>query len=253
MKHGYKHPFKTEAELCAAFQDWAEKNGWTVYPETAGHDLLLVDKDDHQMAVEAKLKLNLKLLSQILPSSWDWNHIGIRERRGATYRAILLPERPEFLEDMLAYIGVEVFYPVWKYWNQELGKPSGFASGERWGASKTMWDWNPEQQFELPEYRSTHTAGCPAPVSLTPWKIGALKVLARLELDGEIKRSTIASFGIDPRRWCCSAMGWLVPMGDGIWKRGKHLPAFDKQHPDVYAQILAEQKELTATGGRVVS
>ena len=86
-------------------------------------------------------------------------------------------------------------------------------------------------------------AGVPAPIQLTEWKISALKVLARIAISGWITRREISGFGIDPRRWT-SGDGWLVPKdGDpkrgGRWIRGK-CPAFDAQHPEVYARIKAE-------------
>lgn len=49
MKPKKEAMFKTEAELCAAFIEWAKKD-WTCYPETAGWDILLVDKYGLQMA-----------------------------------------------------------------------------------------------------------------------------------------------------------------------------------------------------------
>ena len=229
--------FKTEAEMCAAFQKWAETEGWVVYPETAGHDMLLVDKDSHQMAVEAKLHPNLKVISQILPSHWDWHHAG-RESCGPDYRAILIPDRPDFVAELLQYVGVEVFYASQhSYWGKS---PQGITFVRCFDGA--MHDWNPAQRFELPEYKSHHTAGAPSPIQLTPWKIGALKVLAMLELDGEITRAQIALIGISPQRWCISG-GWLLPGSTrGKWIRGEGLH-FDKQHPEVYAQILEEMRE----------
>ncbi len=226
--------FKTESELCAAFQAWAEKEGWSVYPETAGHDMLLVDKDGHQMAVEAKLKLNLKVISQILPSSWDWNHTS-RSDVGPDYRAILIPDRPDFVCELMIYLGIEVFYlhNRWAY------RADG-VSFERYNAG-AMHDWNPAKRFELPEYKSSHAAGQPAPIQLTPWKIGALRVVATLELDGKITRGQINAIGISPQRWCIAG-GWLASLGKGKWARGDRMPAFEKQHPEVYAQILGEIK-----------
>lgn len=74
--------YSTEAELCTAFIDWVKaENGkargrdtapvWTPYAETAGWDILLAADDGTQIGIEAKLKFNLKVLAQCLPSSWD--------------------------------------------------------------------------------------------------------------------------------------------------------------------------------------
>jgi hypothetical protein len=45
--------FETEAELCAAFVAWADKDGWDAWPETCGFDLLMVNREtQHQKARE---------------------------------------------------------------------------------------------------------------------------------------------------------------------------------------------------------
>ncbi|KAG0755047.1 hypothetical protein G6F22_020740 [Rhizopus arrhizus] len=83
-------------------------------------------------------------------------------------------------------------------------------------------------------------AGVPSPIQLTPWKIGALKVLADIELDGFTTAKGVRAHGIDPRRFCASD-GWLQQLGDGRWGRGT-IPAFDQQHPEAFAQVLAEAR-----------
>jgi hypothetical protein len=74
--------FATEADLCAAFvTDIQKVKGWKIYPETAGFDLLLVrEEDGAQLAIEAKLALNTKVLEQALEGlRWSGSN---RQARG---------------------------------------------------------------------------------------------------------------------------------------------------------------------------
>src|SRR4028119_817912 len=56
--------FTRKADLCAAFMAVLPE-GWVAYPETGGFDLLLVRAADGlQIGVEAKLRLNAKVIRQ---------------------------------------------------------------------------------------------------------------------------------------------------------------------------------------------
>jgi hypothetical protein len=91
--------FESEAALVAAYCTYVDRINyayrhlpeshmrWTVYAETAGFDLLLVqDVTGVQVGIEAKLTLNLKVLEQALPSRYDGFH---RPSVGPDYRAVL--------------------------------------------------------------------------------------------------------------------------------------------------------------------
>jgi hypothetical protein len=233
--------FKTEAELCAAFIEWARGRNYVCYPETAGFDLLLVDADGWQTGVQAKLQLNAKVIAQLLPFySLD---------EGPDHRAILVPNLKSDFREICGHIGVEIFYCTDRPGDRWAGHKYHFDLGGAWHFGKNrLFDWNPTKRCELPAYMPDVPAGVPSPVQLTPWKIGALKVLAHIEIAGHITRKRIGALGIDSRRWC-GGDGWLTPLdGDpargGRYVRGK-CPAFDQQHPDVFAQIKAE---MIATG-----
>ena len=102
MSRRRKQSFASEAEMVAAFVGAVERINhryrdkpddpmrWTVYPETGGFDLLLVqDATGDQLAVEAKLTFNLKVLEQVLPGRFDatWRH----PAKGPDFRAVLVP------------------------------------------------------------------------------------------------------------------------------------------------------------------
>ena len=67
-----KARFPTEAALCTSLIDClTATDGWEIYPETAGFDILAVWKaTGHQLGIEAKLQLNAKVADQILPAHW---------------------------------------------------------------------------------------------------------------------------------------------------------------------------------------
>lgn len=234
VKRPKKAPdFATEAELCAAFIEWAQREGMICYPETAEWDILCVAKDGMQMGVEAKLSLNAKVMDQVMRGTrCNWN-----ESSGPDFRAVVVPygEVTTIADYVLASIGVAVFRPS-RSWHSR--------TEQRWDFYRElahefeMHDWNPSQRLELPDYVPDVPAGVPGPRTLSPWKVGALRVLATLEVQGYVTRDDVRLCKNDPRRWCATD-GWLTQLGSGKWGPGK-APRFDEQHPTVYAQILAE-------------
>ena len=219
--------FETEEALCAAFAAWARTQGFTVYPETAGWDMLLVTDEGHQLGIEAKLALNLKVISQALGSLYSSTAIG------PDYRGILAPSSDSAVCAVMAHCGVAVFTPHYFH--------GGIWQFRREGEYEfELHDWNPAKRCELPEFIPDVPAGVPAPRPLSPWKIGALRVMALLELQGFVTREEVRRCKNDPRRWCAGD-GWLSPLGNGRWGPGT-APRFDQQHPEVYAQILAETR-----------
>ncbi|HFT6991384.1 MAG: hypothetical protein KH046_00740 [Stenotrophomonas maltophilia] len=245
--------YPTEASLCERLIEcMTASGGWEVYPETAGFDILAVWKaTGHQLGVEAKLQLNAKVADQILPAHWSSG-----SGEGPDFRAVLVPcttEASYGIVRMLELLGVQVLVPSDRYRYSRPGegiqravhrseltdaRPWDAAAGALGEWSNSAWfDWNPDKRCTLPEIVPKVAAGVPSPIQLTPWKIGALKVLADIELDGFTTAKGVRAHGIDPRRFCASD-GWLQQLGDGRWARGS-IPAFDRQHPEAYAEVLA--------------
>jgi hypothetical protein len=254
-----KAAFPTEAALCDAFlAALAAVGGWTAYPETAGFDILAVyDKTGHQLGVEAKLALNAKVADQILPE-----HYATSLREGPDYRAVIVPivtDASGGIAKMLRILGVMVWTPPFVSCLSEHAHRAfngnvvnvdrrmyDATDGPLMEWNQAWHDWNPEKRCRLPEIVPRVRAGVPAPLQLTPWKIGALKVLAELELDGFVTAASVRACGIDARRFCASD-GWLDQLGNGRWGRGR-IPAFDQQHPEAYALVRAEMLERRAAG-----
>jgi hypothetical protein len=253
-----KTKFPTEAALCDLFiADMREMGGWTIYPETVGFDILLVrDATGHQLGVEAKLSLNAKVADQIIPDL----HMGYATegKEGPDFRAVIVPyigEASEGIAKMLRILGVQVWSPdeyerSTTFMHFQLSRHRGdvrecdATAGDLLPWDLAWHDWNPARRCLLPEIVPEVRAGVPSPTMLTPWKIGALKVIADLEVFGFVTAKSVRDHSIDARRFCASD-GWLTSLGGGRWARGK-LPRFEDQHPEAYAQVLAATRERAA-------
>jgi hypothetical protein len=212
--------YATETELCADFIAWMTPKGWTAYPETAGWDILFVDTEGHQLGVQAKLRLNFEVISQALPPLYASDV-------GPDHRALLVPQGKNAGADLCSIAGLEVYYGHGRNFHRH--NPVQYA----------LFDWNPERRHPLPGYVPDVAAGASAPVQLTKWKIGALRILATLEIVGFVTAHDFKRIGIDKSRWYSAR--WVKPHESirGAWVRGK-VPDFDKQHPKVYPQIRDE-------------
>lgn len=264
-----KSTFPTEAALCDCFIASITKlGGWTVYPETAGFDILCVyDKTGHQLGIEAKLQLNAKVAAQILPG--HYMGYGADGVEGPDFRAVIVPcltDASAGISIMLSILGVMIWTPSERSlgsgvldFDRALNPHDARDSRRNYDADQRLWphdmawhDWNPPRRCTLPEIVPLVRCGVPAPTQLTPWKIGALRVLADLELDGFVTAKSVRDHSVDARRFC-AADGWLTSLGGGKWGRGK-MPAFDQQHPEAYAQVLGEAKERrVAAAGEVAA
>jgi hypothetical protein len=239
--------YASEAALCADFIAWvtasageyqggAQTPKWTPYAETAGWDILLVGADGTQIGVQAKMKFNMKVLHQCLPGRWaSWHEVG------PDYRAVLIPEFDGGAEDICGALGLMLFAPGRYGW----GCGRDFTPGLNMEHSVGWHYWSPHKRCDVPEFIPDVVAGASGPVQLTKWKIAALRVVARLELQGRISRKDFRDLGVDPRRWT-GPSGWLLPADcPGEYIRGTALD-FDQQHPTVYVQVLEQERAKLA-------
>lgn len=223
--------------MCAAFIDAVDKRTWTPYPETADWDILLVrNTDGFQIGIQAKQRLNAKVISQALEDKWGW-------KVGPDCRAVLVPNRDSDLERIAAYVGltvIEVRGPAPKYVTRTPFYPDLPHEHDPHNLWNQFWhEMAPIQRHPLPEYVPDVVAGAPAPVRLTAWKIAAIKVAVLLERRGFITRADFKALGIDHRRWLPHEGGWTAK-GDNGLIAGPNLPDFRAQHPVVYEQIAAD-------------
>ncbi len=228
-----KQSFATEVDLCARFIA-AVPETWTAYAETAGWDVLLVRKEDgFQIGIEAKLRLNLEVINQAIEQRCSF----YSEVEGPDCRAVLVPHDSQGGFGAIAkYIGVTVIrcYPESRHYSAFTPPlPGSKFADDDWH------EWLPMRRHKLPEYVPDVPAGASAPVQLTPWKIAALKIAVIMEKRGYVTRSDFKHLKIDHRRWTAAESGWLRP-DNGVYVRGNHWPDFKGQHPNVYAQIIAD-------------
>lgn len=227
-------PFAKESDLCAAFIAALPKD-WTAYPETGGFDILLVRADGFQIGVEAKLKLNAKVICQ---AAEHVSHYYVA-RPGPDCRAVLVPEDASGdLLQLCELLQITVirqrkarsrydrdgFYPA-------LPKPEHSWAYDDW------YDLAPDRRLTVPDWVPDVAAGASAPQRLSFWKIAAIKIVVTLEKRGYVTRKDFAHFQISMSRW--TQMKWIVQDGKGFWKAGS-LPDFRAQHPVNYPQIEAD-------------
>lgn len=251
-----KSLFPKEEDLCRLFAQEMADLGWTVYPETGGFDLLLVwPETGHQLGVEAKLSLNAKVADQIIPDDLPGFH---SRGAGPDFRAVIVPtltDASQGIAKLLKILGVN----VWDVRDQGRGPSfmnavTRYEGAAQWAVSSkplpgfdcAWFDFNPARRCEVPSIMPQVPAGVPSPVRLTPWKMGALKVLVDLELDGFVTAGSVRAHGVDPRRFCATD-GWLKALGEGKWGLGA-VPDFAGQHPDAYGQLLEEGLRLRNKG-----
>lgn len=219
---------------------------WTPYAETAGWDILLVGADGTQIGVQAKLRFNLKVLDQTIPDTWHaWRG------EGPDYRSVLVPDADSSAEHLCAALGLTLFRPGGRNYGFDDRYGIEFVPGLSMEHHNGGWHyWNPERRHPLPEFVPDVVAGASGPVQLTKWKIAALRVVARIELQGHVTRQDFREIGIDIRRWIGPG-GWLQPkvcQYPGQFVAGPSM-SFAAQHPDVYPQVLeAERVKLAPRG-----
>lgn len=225
--------FTREVQLCSAFMA-SLPEGWTPYAETGGFDILLVRSlDGFQIGVQAKLKLNAKVIRQACEGS------GISELTapGPDCRAILVPKGAvgDDMAEICRMLGLTVIAL------QDGLRPTFTPALPRLkqdGAGTVWFEMGPNQRLELPDHVPDVEAGVPAPLRLTAWKIKAIRISVTLERRGFVLRDDFKHHKIDMRRWIAPRTGWLIRREPG-WARGPRLPDFRAQHPRNWAQIEA--------------
>lgn len=228
----------TEADMVAAWLEQVAKqrqNRWTPYAETAGWDVLLVHEQGYQVGIEAKLKLNPRVLAQAIDgSSSYWS-----SERGPDYRAVLVPADgvQRYMEPLARALGIIVllYYPASRGVWRSLGLP------DEDGWSSDIPHWCPAERCRLPDYVPDVRGGSSAPVALTSWKIKAIKLLIMLDRFGSVTRRDMKALQISPTRWCDHYSGMLAPAPEkGGYIRCRRTPDLRAQHPVNYAEIEAD-------------
>lgn len=229
--------FAKETDLCAAFIA-ALPDGWTAYPETGGFDILLVRAGDGvQIGVEAKLRLNAKVISQAAERS-DYYGVG---GENPDFRSVLIPDGVSYeLADVCRLIGITVIMMRGGEHARHYSRPfhPDLPRGRNEFDDRSWSERCPAKRITVPEWIPDVAAGDSAPLALTWWKIGAIKLVVTLQRRGYLTRQDFAHFKISMSRW--TQERWLVKDGQGGWIAGPHMPDFKAQHPINFDQIAAD-------------
>lgn len=221
-----------ESDVCDAFAVIAQRHGWTVYPETGGWDLLLVNGD--QIGVQAKVRANLAVIQQALPGPYAMTAVGPH------FRAILTADGME-LDPICRPLRLLRFSLLF----MDRREPMEFGTNMLTDATaREPYRWQTVRPVALPCVVPMHSGGCPSPLVLSRWKIGALRVLARCQLRGWVTTAD----GQD----CNHDMGYMIRTGmlvrigmDGRrikYQVGEHRKRPDRQHPQEFAQIVEQER-----------
>ena len=226
--------FNSEKELVDTFRQLVDPDDWQIYPETGNFDLLLSRRaDGFQIGVEAKLKLNAKVVCQAADLTRN------PMNPGPDCRAVLIPwtkGRTEFhtLLEVLQIVVVRV--------GGRSGRPWLSCALPRLEARSSTKEWPehfPAARLELPDYIPDVEAGVKGPTKLTHWKIKAIKLVILLRNRGYLVRKDFQRFDCSPSTW--TQRGWLVPGPvRGQWVEGQGIPDFEKQHPLNFKQIASD-------------
>lgn len=170
----------TEHQLCEELHCRADKHGWLFYPEICGWDILLV-RQGVQIGIQAKTSANCHVIYQAMAEvryrNDTANLIADRKVRcGPHFRAVLVPIEADFVS-VAHWLGIWVF-GTHDFGDALLESPVG----------QPKFQWIPEKLHTLPDVIPQVPAGVPSPVSLTPWKQRALKLLARAQIKGVTSR-----------------------------------------------------------------
>lgn len=249
--------FPKETDLCEYFIGCLPK-GWTAYRETGDFDILLVrDEDGFQIGIEAKLKLNAKVVCQ---AAEDMGYY-YANRTAPDCRAVLVPHDAGSgeLKGVCRRLGIEVISVIHKasnfpsYSRSTKFYPDLPDADNCWSMGEKWFEYWPEKRITLPDYIPDTKAGDSCPIRLTPWKVAAMKIAVLLDRTGYVSRQDFQDLKISISRWTQGGlMAWLKPYQvRGQYQRTERMPNFALQHPVNYQQIADDFENWNPRKGKL--
>lgn len=246
---------RSEAELCDLLAVVAPEDGWDVYPEVAGWDLLLVWNGKrpsrpsppwrpgpptpvgYQIGVEAKLRGSCEVIVEALDRA--------RHKRPDEIAA-LVPKAGAAFKRLCAHVGLRVLTlehcgPTKVSWGTRVRRtvdPCGATAAELEHAASL--------RLALPEVALQGSGGHASPRRMSAWRVAALKLCILLRSRGHLTGADFAAHDVDRKRWLSGK--WIVRDGsDGRHARYVAGPRIDKDGPEVGYE--AERDVLAARDG----
>lgn len=177
--------FGSEAELCHRFVELATELGYVAHCEVSGWDVLLVAPNGEQIGVQAKLRANVDVLAQAL---------GHDDMPGPDVHAVLVPDSSAAFKYVAKLIRVFVFDGAWlERWSFDA-----LAKIPRWKHTAREW---------VPEVLVPNPAGVPAPKSITPWKMAAVKLCLSARENGFVTAKMMRELKLSTTWWFAPTSG----------------------------------------------
>lgn len=215
---------RTEAKLCEPLMTRARAEGWLVYPETGGFDILLVATEEtlavveetrlrrrygrglgdgdtvragDMVGVEAKLAANVDVLAQAIDRGFAY-----RQEMGPDFRVAYIKKHPRGSSSFVD-VARALRVGVWTFADANPGRYAR-------PLAPAAFRWTPKKRPKLPPVIPTGPAGAPSPRVLTAWRVKALHFVLLLEARGYVTSEHFRAMKLDPRIW---RERWLVPDG----------------------------------------
>lgn len=233
-----------ETDLCDRIREWSERQGFEVYPEVSGWDLVLVTAEPRtldargralnvmpgeQVGIHAKLRANCEVLCQAYPNAdpefVNWTH-------GPTFPMVAVPVAGNGFSFVAARLGIGV-----------ITSPD-----ERGPRIDTLPRRAQSKPLHLPPVASRAiVAGAPSPRQLSVWRVKALRFMAgvRATSDQRFTVTTLKAYGLSAS-WVERfgvAVDWTseIRRGKAVRVRVYRLTDKAEQLPDWgYKDVAAE-------------
>jgi len=231
-KPRFKNPYKLENELCDVLIKYARANGWKIYPETSGWDVLIVK--DIQIGIQAKLKDNIDVLAQAIEGKQSAGVNPKWANPAPNIRAVLVPRASREFKNVANALGVFVIEGLVKkrdsagrkYWSKEISDLDKYKKKHLTSPIKLC--WIPDVEINVP-------AGVKSPKSITEWKIKAVKLCFKLNKKGYLTSKDFTEAKLSITIW---KIKWLIDSGKKDGKLTKYVKKTNAVLPDgLYPEI----------------
>jgi hypothetical protein len=249
----FRNPYKDENEMMEAFGAHARAEGWLVFPETSGFDMLLVATDrvhalgvqpGDQVGVEGKRACNMRVLVQAMPKNTG---------AGPHYHLVVVPRLDPDFAELARTVGIMAVAAA----NRDWGRSRGL-----WVKSDFRFDlkifptfyrqyyeepcWHPEVEIWVP-------SGVASPKTISPWKVKAVRLCMVARRQGFLTSDDFRQHSISMGVW--RTRRWLIPTGEKKGRLTKYVlnelkypydPPPHLKYPEILEALSAAEDKYDA-------